>query len=214
MKYYTKPKKSVRKPTFIILLLILLLIFYKLISLFNKNIFPAVIELSKTKVNTEVTEVISEKSIELFSEEFNYDEMIIIDKDKDDNINLIRANASLLNKLTSELTIRCNDELKDMGKVGIKVPVSWVTNNETFYNLGPKVTVKIEPVGTIKVFYDSRFESAGINQTRHIIYLNIEATVKIIMPLRSEEIVVNSEIPVSETIIVGKTPNTAIDMNK
>lgn len=213
MKYYTKPKKSTRKPILIIIMLILL-IFYKIISLFNKNIFPAVIELSKIRVNTEVSEVISRNSIELFSEEFNYDEMIIIDKDKDNNINLIRANASLLNKLTSELTIKCNDELKDMGKVGIKVPISWMTSNETFYNLGPKVTVKIEPVGNIKATYNSKFESAGINQTRHIIYLNIEAVVKIVMPLRNEEIVVNSEIPVSETIIVGKTPNTAIDIIK
>lgn len=34
------------------------------------------------------------------------------------------------------------------------------------------------------------------------------------MPLHSEEMLVNSQIPISETIIVGKIPNTSIDFGK
>ena len=213
MNYYTKPKKFKIK-RYVVCLLFLVIIFNVIIYFFDKNIIPAVIEISKTRVNAEATQIISETSIELFDEEFKYDEMIVIDKDKEDNINLIRANTVMLNRLTSELTIQCNEKLKEMGKVGIKVPVFWITDNQTFYNLGPKITVKIEPIGNMKAVYESKFESAGVNQTRHTIYLKVQANVRIIMPIKSEDILVECEIPVAETIIVGKTPNTAIDISK
>ena len=78
-------------------------------------------------------------------------------------------------------------KLQEMGDIGVKIPVGWITERSVMYNLGPNMTVKIKPTGNIKVSYESVFESAGINQTRHKIYLNVEATVKTIIPLHSEE---------------------------
>ena len=98
-----------------------------------------------------------------------------------------------------------------MGEVGIDVPVGWLTEKSIFYNLGPKINVKVEPIGNISINYESKFESAGINQTRHKIYLNISVTVRTIVPLHSQEIEVKCEVPVAETIVVGKIPQTAID---
>ena len=69
-------------------------------------------------------------------------------------------------------------------------------------------------VGNISSSYESIFESAGINQTRHKIYLNVNMKIKVIVPFKSEEVEVATQIPISETIIVGKTPSTAIDLNK
>ena len=144
--------------------------------------------------------------MELFDEEFNYDEMIIIDKDNEGNINMIRANTVKLNYLTSRLSIRCNEELQKMGEVGVEVPLGWMTDNSAFYEFGPDLNVKIDPIGNMKVSYESKFESAGINQTRHKIYLNVEARVRMKIPLHSKEQVITCQIPVAETIIVGKTP--------
>jgi sporulation protein YunB len=175
---------------------------------------PSVLLKSKSVVTAKTTETISETSLELFNNEFKYDEMILIDKDETGNINLIRADTIKLNYLSSQLSIKCNEKLQTMGDVGIKVPMGWMTERSVMYNLGPNITVKIKPVGNVNVSYESKFESAGINQTRHKIYLNVDATVKIIVPLHSEEIQVSCEIPVAETIIVGKIPSTAIDLGK
>ena len=85
-----------------------------------------------------------------------------------------------------------------------------ITNKSVFYNLGPKVPVKIEPIGNVVTSYESKFESAGINQTRHKIYLNISAKVRLKLPMNNDDIDVTTQIPVSDTIIVGKIPNTTI----
>lgn len=65
----------------------------------------------------------------------------------------------------------------------------------------------------MNVTYESKFESAGINQTRHKIYLKVEAKVRAVVPFQNKEIDVYCEIPVAETIIVGKIPSTAIDFS-
>lgn len=213
MKYYTKQRKFRVRPIVMIALIIVIL-FYLISYIFDKRIYQGVLELSKTTITSRTTDVINETSTELFSNKFKYNEMVIINKDKDENINLIQVNTAELNDFTAKLSTEANKKLMDIGKVPIKVPLGWLTDNSVFYNLGPKVSVKVAPVGNIKVSYESKFEDAGLNQTRHKIYLNVEANVKIVMPLHSEEMLVNSQIPISETIIVGKIPNTSIDFGK
>lgn len=211
MNYYTKPKKTEFKPIILVIISILL-VFILSIILYDKRIYPAVLQVAESSIKADTVECISKTSMELFDEEFNYDEMIIIDKDNEGNINMIRANTVKLNYLTSRLSIRCNEELQKMGEVGVEVPLGWMTDNSAFYEFGPDINVKIDPIGNMKVSYESKFESVGINQTRHKIYLNVEARVRMKIPLHSKEQVVTCQIPVAETIIVGKTPNTAIDL--
>lgn len=211
MNYYTKPKKTEFKPIILVIISILL-VFILSIFLYDKKIYPAVLQVAESLIKADTIECISKTSMELFDEEFNYDEMIIIDKDNEGNINMIRANTVKLNYLTSRLSIRCNEELQKMGEVGVEVPLGWMTDNSAFYEFGPDINVKVDPIGNMKVSYESKFESAGINQTRHKIYLNVEARVRMKIPLNSKEQVVTCQIPVAETIIVGKTPNTAIDL--
>ena len=212
MKYYRK--KKLPSKLFILIIIAILIIFNLGIYFFNKIVFPSVLKISETMIKSKTIEKISETSIELFNDEFNYDEMIIINRDNEGNINLIQANTVKLNYLASKLSVECNKTLQSMGEVGMKVPLGWISKNSAFYRLGPKINVKIEPIGNMNVTYESKFESAGINQTRHTIYLKVESKIRIAVPFQNKEINVLCEIPVSETIIVGKIPSTAIDFSK
>ena len=212
MKYYTR--KKLHSKIFILIIIVIFLIFNLGIYFFNKVVFPFVLKVSETMIKAKTTEAISETSIELFNDEFKYDEIIIINRDNEGNINLIQANTVKLNYLTSKLSVECNKRLQSMGAVGMEVPLGWISQNSAFYKLGPKINVKIEPIGNMNVTYESKFESAGINQTRHTIYLKAESKVRAAVPFQNKEINVLCEIPISETIIVGKIPSTAIDFNK
>lgn len=211
MKYYTKKSKGIKFRKSIFIIIAIIIIFNLLVYFFDSRVFPSVLQISEVTVKAKTTEIINETSIELFDDEFKYNEMIIVEKDSQDNITLIRVNTVKLNELTSKLSLECNKKLVDMGAVGIDVPLGRVSQNSAFYHLGPKIKVRVEPIGSMKVSYDSKFESAGINQTRHKIYLNLEATIRIIVPLHSQNIDVTCEIPIAETIIPGKIPSTAIN---
>ena len=213
MRYYTKRRKIRIKP-YILVIISILIISNLFIYFFEKRIFPTALQISETMVKAKTVDLISETSIELFNDEFSYDDMVIIDKDSNNNINLMQVNTVKLNYLTSKLAIECNEKLQEMDQIGVKVPLGWISENSILYNLGPNITVKIEPIGNMNVSYESKFESAGINQTRHKIYLNVETKVRTKVPFHSQEIEVICQIPIAENIIVGKTPSTAIDFGQ
>ncbi|MBE6051998.1 MAG: sporulation protein YunB [Clostridium sp.] len=213
MKYYVKPRKRRINP-YILVIITIIIVFNIFLYIFDSRVLPNVLIKSESMVKAKAEDIINTTSMSIFNEEFNYGEMIIINKDTEGNINLIQANTVKLNELSSRISLTCNEELQKMGKVGVEVPAGWVTEKSIFYNLGPKINVKIEPIGNINISYESKFESAGINQTRHKIYLNISAVVRSIVPLHSQEIEVKCEVPVAETIIVGKIPQTAVDFGK
>jgi sporulation protein YunB len=117
-----------------------------------------------------------------------------------------------MNKIASDVAIESQKEIKRIGEIGIKVPLGYVMKNNLLAFFGPDIRIKIKPVGYIETKYLSDFESAGINQTRHKIYIQVKTNIRIIVPFNSKEIKVTNEVPISETIIVGKVPNTAINL--
>ena len=76
--------------------------------------------------------------------------------------------------------------------------------------LGPDIIVKMRPIGRVEVSYESVFESAGINQTRLKIYMNVKSTMQIILPFESRDLEVVNNVPVCVTIIVGEIPRTIL----
>ena len=51
------------------------------------------------------------------------------------------------------------------------------------------------------------FAGAGVNQTRHSVYMDVEATVTVVMPSGSKEISSVTEVLVAESVIVGEVPD-------
>jgi sporulation protein YunB len=66
----------------------------------------------------------------------------------------------------------------------------------------------MQPAGSVNTTYRSDFKSAGINQTRHIIYLDVTINLQVVIPLARNSISTKSSIPIAESIIIGKVPGT------
>ncbi|MEQ8198748.1 MAG: sporulation protein YunB [Clostridiaceae bacterium] len=135
-----------------------------------------------------------------------------VEMDNEGNITMLRADTIKLNSLAAKVSIQSQDEINKIGAIGIKFPVGYLSRNNITSSWGPKITVKMEPIGSIKTNYYSEFESAGINQTRHKIYLEVEAKVRVIVPVKNDEVDIKTTIPVAETIIVGRTPQTNLQL--
>ncbi|KAI3350392.1 sporulation protein YunB [Clostridium botulinum] len=213
MKYYTKRKKRKYIPI-IVISIALVIVFNSIVIFLDNKVMPSLDRVAEMTVRTRVLNIINSNSIKLFADEFNYNEMIKIEKDKDGNITLIQADTVKLNYLASKLSIQCNEELQNLEDIKIKIPLGWFTENSIYYNLGPQIAIRVEDVGNINANYESAFESAGINQTRHRIYLNVESKVRVILPFKTNEVEIVTKVPVSDTIIVGKIPETAIDFKQ
>lgn len=204
--------KSSAKIKFMLVFMFLISLIMTFIYALDEIIMPTVVATSDMEMRAEVTNIINKTIFEEYSNNFNYDEIINIEKDKEGKIILMKADTLKLNKLSTNTVVKAQKEIKKIGEVGIKIPIGYLSKNNILALMGPKVTVKMQPIGYITSKYISEFESAGINQTRHKIYIETTTKMRLILPLVNRDIEIVNQIPIIETIIVGEVPDNAINM--
>ena len=95
----------------------------------------------------------------------------------------------------------------------IKIPIGAVIGSKLFATVGPSVSMDIIPIGVVEGDISNVFTEAGINQTKHTITMDISATVGVAVPLEEFEMEVNVSLPICESIIVGPTPSTYMNID-
>jgi sporulation protein YunB len=179
----------------------------------DRIITPTVIAVANAEMRSKSMEIINTAILEEYSKQFKYEDVINVEKDREGNITLLKADTLKMNKIANDVALNSQKELKKLGSQGIKVPIGYIFQNNILASIGPRVAVNMEPIGYIETRYQSEFESAGINQTRHKIYVQVYAKLKIIIPMKNDDIEVKSEVPIAETIIIGKVPDTSINLD-
>ena len=140
---------EIKHPKTILAIIAIFILFNSIIYLFNKNILPAVLSIGEERMKREATEIINETALDIYSKDFNYEEIIITDKDNEGNITMLRADTVKLNYLSSKLVLEANRKIGELEEIGLEVPLGYMTKNLVFYNLGPDIGVKMTQVGNI-----------------------------------------------------------------
>lgn len=196
--------------------IVIIVIIFSLVAFgyqFNKNIMSTIIIASDAEMRGRATEIINKIVLDEYSKQFNYNNIINIEKDRDGNIVMLQADTLKLNKIACDVSIKTQNQLRNMGDTGIKIPLGYIFKNSILAYIGPKIMVKMQPIGSIETKYISQFQSSGINQTRHKIFVKLNTTIRVIIPLMSNDIKIENEIPISEIIIVGKVPETSVQLD-
>jgi sporulation protein YunB len=154
------------------------------------------------------TETINATIREEFGNKISYDDIMTIKTDKDGNVVMIQANTVELNRIGSQVALSVQNRIQKIDGQSVKIPLGVLFRNDMFAYYGPKITFKMQPAGSVNTTYRSDFRSAGINQTRHIIYLDVTINLQVVIPLARNSISTTSSIPIAESIIIGKVPGT------
>lgn len=202
--YFLKRYKSL---IWIIAIIFLFLYLYRFV---DKNIKPTVVAISEIKAKTVTTETINETIRVKIRRDINYNDLIFVNYDKEGRVTLMQANTILMNSIAAEVALEVQEQLKEMSKSKIKVPLSNAFDTQII-DL-PNIGIKIEPQGAVYVDFATEFESSGINQTRHRIYIIVATDIKMIVPLVTENIRISTNIPIAETIIVGEVPEQYVNV--
>lgn len=80
-------------------------------------------------------------------------------------------------------------------------------------NVEPKFEVELESAGSINANIRTNFEAIGINQTHHKIYLDIDSRVGILTPFDTFAKEIDTEVLLTEAVIVGEVPDTYYNLN-
>ena len=180
-----------------------------LLFLAARQMGPLLEQLATAKVSNAVTGIVSEAVYEAIeSGELQYESLISFEKNNEGGITAVHSNMAAFNHLQAEILSTVLTRIGQVSARELSIPIGSLTGSALLAGRGPRVTVRMESVGSSEANFHNAFTSAGINQTKHQIILTVDVDVSILLPGFTTATEVSNSFIVAETVIVGAVPET------
>ena len=196
----------VRRRRFFRRALLLVLLLLALFLLIDRNFKPLVFSLAEARSAAMASQVLSGARAEATQDGVAYEDLMNVRMDQNGQVALLSANTMAMNRLATRAGDAALRRLNNMSSERVTVPLGAVLGTTLFSGSGPGVPVSIVPIGSIFTDFATEFEACGINQTRHKVYLQVTANIRIVIPTGAKTTQVSANMLVAESIIVGRVP--------
>ena len=155
-------------------------------------------------VNDSINEVIGEGV-------YGFDYFVTLEKDDAGNVTAISSDMAHINTLSTEI-LNSVIESTDNGIIKINIPAGNLSGLNLLLNKGPDIQVDIIMLTSSRVDFRNEMVSCGINQAKYQLVLEVAVDIDILVPWGTEKATTVTEVIVADTVIVGKVPNTYLNM--
>lgn len=170
---------------------------------------PVMTSMAMARVSNMVNRIVSAAVNEAVeSGEIDYGNFVIFDKDDTGHITALRSNVAEVNRMQGRIADEILLRLSEVSTSELKIPLGTLTGSALLAGRGPGLYVRMQAVGSANAVFRNQFTAAGINQTRHQIFLDVDVYMSILLPGMKTSTKVSNEIAVAETVIVGGVPDT------
>ena len=182
--------------------LILTLVYYFAV------VCPAVVALSQEKIRSIATQTISEVVGEVLTNgDYTYDDLVEVSYSSENKISQISTNSTQVNLLVREVTAKVQERFDQLDSAQVVVNLGSFTGIPFLFGYGPEITLNLVPIGTVQTNFETKFLSAGINQTLHSLYFDVNAILGLILPGSTQNFDTNLQVLICESVIVGEIPS-------
>lgn len=219
--------KKMVKNIYAFIFLIVIISSFILIYIINKIAMPIISDYAVIETKKVGIEVLRNTGIKEVNNKLKNKDFLVTTYNKNNEIETIDFNTKLINETMIEIAKNVRKRLKETEqgknlpdemydnisskklKNGIiyEIPLGLVFNNAFLMNVGPKIPVKIKYSGNVGLDIKSRVKPYGINSTLLEIYVYIEVTQKAILPFKTRNIKLTSEVPIVMKLVKGSVPN-------
>lgn len=189
--------------------LVLMAIFMAL----EQNLSQTLLDMAFAKAYSMAVETLNRAVHAVTDDGVRYEELVDTQMDAQGRVSMLRANTMRMNALAAQTAMVAEQELNSTENQSVEIPLGAALGIRFLSGFGSRISVQILPVGAVSTAYDTEFETAGINQTRHKIFLSLRATVSLIIPTGSQLVEVESTMLIAESIIVGDVPESFVDVS-
>ena len=205
MKRYRSPKRKTRRR---IVLALVAFFFIAIIVWMHRNVTAILKSVSEATMRSITTVAVNDAIYYTLSDQVRYEDLVTVLSDAEGNISAITANSFQINRIARDTAYMSQQNLKKMSEDGIEIPLGAFTGVEAWAGLGPRIRLPIIPISNVECRFVSQFENAGINQTKHSVYLEIVADISIILPSETSNFASLTEVLICESVLVGKVPDS------
>lgn len=142
---------------------------------------------------------------------YDYSYFVSLEKDGEGNVTAITTNMSRINSFSAEV-LSDVAAAADSGRLDISIPLGNLLGLSLTLGKGPDIPVDIIMLTSSFTKFQNELVSSGINQTRHQIILKVTVDIDILIPWDTMSTRVETDTLIAETVVVGKVPDTYIDM--
>ena len=205
-----KQQKSIKLLRRLVSFLIIAIVLSIVLALwiYWRSMSPTVLDIAQTRLKAETTLAVNEAVCTILSDVNSYSDFFTVEKNSDNDIVMISANSALVNTFARNTAILSQQKINQLKSFTIDIPIGSLSGIPLLSEKGPTVDVVVSPIGNVTCTFKSVFETAGINQTLHRIYVNVSSSVDLIMPTSHVEVETVTPILLSESLIIGKVPDT------
>ena len=209
MEYCPKhPKPRKKRSKWKIALAIVLILLALLVWYMHAIVNPVIVQTSEAKVKSITQHTLATSVLNVVQTSSSLDDLIHYNYDTNGKISLISVNSYDANIVARQISTVAQTQLDSVTSTGIEVHLGAFTGIALFASSGPLVRVNLNPIGTVVVKFKSEFVSAGINQTLHKIFIDVQTSVYVVLPTSNPKIDASSEVLITETVIIGEIPST------
>ena len=195
-------------PTWVLTWLVAAAVMCAAVRLTECALRPVLAAAARYQVRSQVTAAVEQWAAQdLQQRGVDYSDFVTITRNEAGEITALSADMARLNLLRAELSAHLLERLED-SQLELTVPVGSLLPIEPTWARGPELHLRALALGTASAEFESEFTSAGINQTRHRLWLELSVPVTVLLPGGGEELTVDSRLCVAETVIVGQVPQT------
>ncbi|HLR42767.1 MAG TPA: sporulation protein YunB, partial [Pseudogracilibacillus sp.] len=214
--------------TIVIFLLIIGLTLYAI----DSKIRPALMDIAELKTVEFATRTIN--SAVKSTEQITFDDLMDVQFDQQGNVATLGWNSEAVNRALRSATDRAEYFLYGMNKgeqldlndpnmkpiefgdtVGdlaskdptvVEIPLGQATGNTILANLGPKIPVHFEIVGSLRSDVVHEVKEFGVNAALIEIYIPVDVSIQIVIPFSTTRADVSTRVFIDSRVIMGDVP--------
>lgn len=166
------------------------------------------------QIHDQVTQTIQDTAAtELARLGTGYSDLVTVQRDESGHILGLTTDTAAMTRLQSSLTSAVLEAVGGLRTSALAIPVGSLTGSDLMWGRGPAIQVRSLWVGTVEAAFESELDSAGVNQTRHRLWLEFRVPVRAFLPGGPVETTVDTRFLTAETVIVGQVPDTYLSLN-
>ena len=205
--YFKKRPKNKKILSVFLFVFIIIGGFFYYRTVVVENIF----NICKNKVFESSNDCVNKAILAVFDQEINYDDFIDVEKNQLGEIVLIKANSYKINTVNKQIVSVTKTNLENKLKEGVEIPFMAFTGLKLFSGYGKIINFKALTVDSVTSEFESKFESVGINQTLHSIYVKVQCEINLHTAGKEKREIIETRVLISESILVGKVPEVYIN---
>ncbi len=160
-----------------------------------------------SKLNSDITRDVNLAVQDILTQEgFDSRSLLLAEKDENGEIQSVTTDYTTINRMKSALAIRIQSDLDALEIIHAKIPIGMLFSDTLMTGYGFQVPIHVFATNGIIIEFRDEFATAGLNQSRYQLMVEIRIPTEIVGIRRREETEIVTQVPIAETVLIGQIP--------